>query len=317
MEETRTPDAPRLTREESERIFPGRMWAYARRAAEHGWDIAIRPTERGWALYLTEDHHCVHVFWEPSTGPRAVQHPWNLAKKSWGTRCPAKVKVTGQTLGDFLEHHPEECAGSHDRNVLPLLYMPHCQDHLCPRTAPENKGGLGTPEHQRRLDAAVLELVKRYGDEREAIAGAHAVAGPLEVEEHKAQAGTWLLAIATALVDARGVEGPRYSLAEILGAVRAVAYGEDWRDFDGDDFTQAVRLRLDREGRGVVKRWPQIDDPAPDVAAVADNRGAVWRRQGEDGQFWVGPGGVSWAWHKLRSWSELREHRDEEHVPFP
>lgn len=308
--ETREPDAPRLTREESEKIFPGRMWAYARRAAEFGWDVAIRPTEQGWALYLTEDQHCIHVFWKPNGKANRDVHPWDLAKKSMSTRCPNQASVTAATLADFLENHPDDCDNARVRAVLPLLYLPHCQDHLCPRTAPENKGGRGTPLHQRKMDAAVLALVEQYGDQREAIAGAHAVAGPAEVEHHKQVAGTLLLAIATALVEARGIEGPRYSLAEILGAVRAVAFGADWRDFDGEEFTEAVQVKLDREGRGVVKSWPQIVEPPADVEAVTDGKGDVWRREGDDGQYWVGPGGVSWAWHKLRSWSHLREYRD-------
>lgn len=119
-----------------EEIFPGRMWVIARKAAEHGWDVAVRPTAKGWALFLTEDHHCIHLFWQPNSKPNQERHPWDLHKSSLATRCPSGGRVHIKHLPDYLANHPDECADTHTR--VPLHEMSNrqsCEDHLCPAGA--------------------------------------------------------------------------------------------------------------------------------------------------------------------------------------
>lgn len=162
------------TREELERIFPGRMWVVARVAAEHGWDIAVRPTEQGWALYLTEEHHCIHLFWQPSTKANSHVYPWDLVKASLATRCPNRSgRVNVKNLPEFLANHPDECNPTHDRAPLNQLAQVHCEDHLCP--APKAAVPVRDP-----LEAPIIatvnvvdvaqHAVKIYGSEEAAAA---------------------------------------------------------------------------------------------------------------------------------------------------
>lgn len=122
------------TAAELEKIFPGRMWVIARTAAEHGWDISVRPTRDGWGLYLTEDHHCVHLFWKPNVKVNSEQHPWDLYRSSLATRCPHPGRrVHIRDLPVFLAMHPDECADTHTRRPLGELYVrPECADHMVP-----------------------------------------------------------------------------------------------------------------------------------------------------------------------------------------
>ena len=162
---------------ELEHIFPGRMWVVARKAAEHGWDVAVRPTAKGWALFLTEDHHCIHLFWQPNQKPDQERYPWDLHKSSVATRCPNGGRVHIKDLPDYLANHPDECVDTHTR--VPLHEMSNrqsCEDHLCP---------VGAAAARRDpLDADVVATVdvvdvaeharKIYGGE----AGARAVLPP-------------------------------------------------------------------------------------------------------------------------------------------
>jgi hypothetical protein len=125
------------TAAELEAIFPGRLWVLARRAAEHGWDISVRPTDTGWALYIMDEHHCIHLFWQPNINTNREQYPWNLYRSSLATRCPKGGRVHVRDLPEFLANHPEQCQGTHNRSPLAELFIrPECADHLCPAVQP-------------------------------------------------------------------------------------------------------------------------------------------------------------------------------------
>jgi hypothetical protein len=130
MEVSESKRDPR-TPEQLEKIFPGRMWVIARKAAEHGWDVTVRPTEKGWVLYLTEDHHCIHVFWQPNTKANSGQYPWDLYRSSLATRCANGGRVHVKDLPGYLADHPDDCLGSHIRPPLAdLIARPECAEHL-------------------------------------------------------------------------------------------------------------------------------------------------------------------------------------------
>jgi hypothetical protein len=129
------------------------MWVIARTAAEHGWDIAVRPTEQGWALYLTEDHHCIHLYWQPSTKANNDVYPWNLVKPSLATRCPNRSgRIHVKNLPDWLANHPDECNLTHNRAPLNQLDHVHCEDHLWP--APKAAAPVRDP-----LEAPIIATV--------------------------------------------------------------------------------------------------------------------------------------------------------------
>jgi hypothetical protein len=118
------------TREELEKVFPGRLWVIARKAAEHGWDITVHPTQDGWGLFLTEDHHCIHLFWVPNLRSDADLHPWTMVRSSLAPRCPNGGRVHVRDLPGFLENHPDECLPTHTRRPIVELSMPDCTGHL-------------------------------------------------------------------------------------------------------------------------------------------------------------------------------------------
>lgn len=127
------------TAAELEQLFPGRLWVLARKAAEHGWDVSVRPTATGWALYLMDEHHCIHLFWQPNVKANRGQYPWDLYRSSLATRCPNQSgRVHVRDLPEFLANHPDECEGTHTRRPLAELFIrPECADHLCPAVQPE------------------------------------------------------------------------------------------------------------------------------------------------------------------------------------
>lgn len=174
MEAVRSKRDPR-TAAELEQVFPGRMWVIARKAAEHGWDLAIHPTDDGWALYLTEDHHCIHIYWKPNHRSNRDQYPWDLVRNSLATRCPNGGRAHMKDLNHYLANHPDECLPTHTRAPIVDLPMPECSAHL------------PTPGHNRGkrdpLDAPIIATVDVVDVAQQAIAvygeeGARAVLPP-------------------------------------------------------------------------------------------------------------------------------------------
>lgn len=137
MTERETKPRDPRPREEIEQIFPTRMWVIARQAAEFGWDISIRTTDDGWVLYLTEDHHCVHITWKPNRRNTTGRYPWDLTRARMGTRCRNGGDVHVKDLPQWLDEHPDECLIGNTRPPLAQLKgIEGCADHILQREAP-------------------------------------------------------------------------------------------------------------------------------------------------------------------------------------
>lgn len=126
-----------------EKIFPGRLWVIARSAAEHGWDVSVQPTVNGWALYLTEDHHCIHLFWKPNPRNDREQHPWTIVRPNLAARCPNGGRVHIRDIHDYLENHPDECLPTYTRRPIAELNNPECVGHMPALKRDETEPGPG------------------------------------------------------------------------------------------------------------------------------------------------------------------------------
>lgn len=162
------------TRDQIEQIFPGRMWVIARHAAEYGWDISIRPTDVGWVLYLTEDHHCVHISWKPNRRDRSGKYPWDLSRATLNTRCRQRETVHVQDLPVWLANHPDECLVGNTRPPLAQLSrIDGCDDHIL-----QKKPVNFWPRHSAPPDNVEAVATSRGEIWRPVDAGAHYWAGP-------------------------------------------------------------------------------------------------------------------------------------------